>query len=93
MSGRWSDRRRRRGRCPAGWRIGWTLAVNMCLGELGPAEDVRRLAFRARPTARAARYELFTALDLPGAPPRHPSEFDRLLKTALAERPRTFLGG
>ncbi|MFF7550640.1 ATP-binding protein [Streptomyces canus] len=24
-------------------------------------------------------------------PPRHPSEFDRLLKTALAERPCTFL--
>jgi hypothetical protein len=37
------------------------------------------------------RYELFTALDLAGGPPRHPSEFDRLLKTALAERPRTFL--
>jgi hypothetical protein len=37
------------------------------------------------------RYELFTALDLPGQPPRHPSEFDRLLKTALAEHPRTFL--
>ncbi|GFN09939.1 hypothetical protein Smic_84950 [Streptomyces microflavus] len=37
------------------------------------------------------RYELFTALDLPGEPPRHPSEFDRLLKTALAERSRTFL--
>ncbi|MFF7242132.1 AAA family ATPase [Streptomyces collinus] len=37
------------------------------------------------------RYELFTALDLAGEPPRHPSEFDHLLKTALAERPRTFL--
>ncbi|WP_051866543.1 ATP-binding protein [Streptomyces griseus] len=37
------------------------------------------------------RYELFTALDLAGEPPRHPSEFDRLLKTAPAERPRTFL--
>ncbi|MGG8522615.1 ATP-binding protein [Streptomyces lividans] len=35
--------------------------------------------------------KLFTALDLAGEPPRHPSEFDRLLKTALAERPRTFL--
>ncbi|MFE5914798.1 hypothetical protein ACFQ6B_37770 [Streptomyces wedmorensis] len=36
------------------------------------------------------RYELFTALDLAGEPPRHPSEFDRLLKTALARtgRPR-----
>ncbi|MEU7283455.1 ATP-binding protein [Streptomyces sp. NPDC045431] len=37
------------------------------------------------------RYELFTALDLAGEPPRHPSEFDRLLKMALAERPPTFL--
>ncbi|MET9819567.1 ATP-binding protein [Streptomyces sp. NPDC006355] len=45
----------------------------------------------ARPTARAVRYELFTAPDLAGEPPRPPSEFDRLLKTALAERPRTFL--
>ncbi|MER6655070.1 ATP-binding protein [Streptomyces sp. NPDC000971] len=71
--------------------FGKTLAVNACLRELGPGEDVRKITFRARPTARAVRYELFTALDLPGEPPRHPSEFDRLLKTALAERPRTFL--
>ncbi|BCL25148.1 ATP-binding protein [Streptomyces aurantiacus] len=70
---------------------GKTLAVNTCLSELEPAEDVRRVTFRARPTARAVRYELFTALDLPGEPPRHPSEFDRLLKNALAEHPRTFL--
>ncbi|MEV6544233.1 ATP-binding protein [Streptomyces sp. NPDC051665] len=70
---------------------GKTLAVNTCLRELEPGEDVRRVTFRARPTARAVRYELFTALDLPGEPPRHPSEFDRLLKNALAERPRTFL--
>lgn len=70
---------------------GKTLAVNTCLHELEPAEDVRRVTFRARPTARAVRYELFTALDLPGEPPRHPSEFDRLLKNALAEHPRTFL--
>lgn len=70
---------------------GKTLAVNTCLRELEPGEDVRRVTFRARPTARAVRYELFTALDLPGEPPRHPSEFDRLLKTALAEHPRTFL--
>ena len=68
-----------------------TLAVNTCLRELEPGEDVRKITFRARPTARAVRYELFTALDLAGEPPRHPSEFDRLLKTALAERPRTFL--
>jgi hypothetical protein len=71
--------------------FGKTLAVNACLRELEPHEDVRRVTFRARPTARAVRYELFTALDLPGEAPRHPSEFDRLLKTALAERPRTVL--
>ena len=73
--------------------FGKTLAVNTCLRELEETarEEVCRVTFRARPTARAVRYELFTALDLPGEPPRHPSEFDRLLKTALAERPRTFL--
>ncbi|MEV6027782.1 ATP-binding protein [Streptomyces sp. NPDC052036] len=71
--------------------FGKTVAVNFCLHELEPHEDVRRVAFRARPTARAVRYELFAALDLPGHPPRHPSEFDRLLKNALAERPRTLL--
>ncbi|MFF3610091.1 AAA family ATPase [Streptomyces sp. NPDC002463] len=75
----------------AGAGFGKTLAVNTCLRELEPAEDVRKITFRARPIARAVRYELFTALDLAGEPPRHPSEFDRLLKTALAERPRTFL--
>ncbi|MGJ3558177.1 AAA family ATPase [Streptomyces sp. INA 01156] len=71
--------------------FGKTLDVNTCLRGLEPGEDVRKITFRARPTARAVRYELFTALDLAGEPPRHPSEFDRLLKTALAERPRTFL--
>ncbi|MEU2688919.1 ATP-binding protein [Streptomyces hygroscopicus] len=71
--------------------FGKTLAVNICLRALEPGEDVRKITFRARPTARAVRYELFTALDLAGEPPRHPSEFDRLLKMALAERPRTFL--
>ncbi|WP_241253069.1 ATP-binding protein [Streptomyces sp. W1SF4] len=54
-------------------------------------EEVCRVTFRVRPTARAVRYELFETLCLPGEPPRHPSEFDRLLKTALSERPRTFL--
>ncbi|MEW2458822.1 ATP-binding protein [Streptomyces albus] len=74
-----------------GRRLGKTLAVNTRLRALEPGEDVRKITFRARPTARAVRYELFTALDLVGELPRHPSEFDRLLKTALAERPRTFL--
>ena len=71
--------------------FGKTLAVNTCLRALESGEDVRKITFRARPTARAVRYEPFTALDLAGEPPRHPSEFDRLLKTALAERPRTLL--
>lgn len=71
--------------------FGKTLAVNICLRGLEPGEDVRKITFRARPTARAVCYELFTALDLAGQPPRHPSEFDRLLKMALAKRPRTLL--
>ncbi|MGO4462616.1 AAA family ATPase [Streptomyces sp. M-16] len=73
--------------------FGKTLAVNTCLRELESedGEEVCRVMFRARPTARAVRYELFDALGLHGEPPRHPSEFDRLLKTVLAERPRTFL--
>ncbi|MFD7258889.1 hypothetical protein [Streptomyces sp. NPDC059874] len=56
-------------------------------------EEVRRVTFRARPTARAVRYELFETLRLPGEPPRHPSEFDRLLKTALAATRRLFFSG
>ncbi|MGW7332162.1 AAA family ATPase [Streptomyces sp. NPDC054840] len=69
--------------------FGKTLAVNTCLRELEETagEEVCRVTFRARPTARAVRYELFDALDLSGEPPRHPSEFDRLLKTALANGP------
>ncbi|MEU6611561.1 hypothetical protein ABZ922_42230 [Streptomyces shenzhenensis] len=46
--------------------FGKTLAVNTCLRALEPGEDVRKITFRARPTARAVRYELFTALELPG---------------------------
>ncbi|MFE7215616.1 hypothetical protein ACFU93_38080 [Streptomyces sp. NPDC057611] len=46
--------------------FGKTLAVNICLRGLEPREDVRKITFRARPTARAVRYELFTALDLAG---------------------------
>ncbi len=72
--------------------FGTTLAVSTCLRALEPGEDVRKVTFRARPTARAVRYELFTTLDLAGEAPRHPSEFNRLLKVALAEcPPRTFL--
>ncbi|MEV0912480.1 ATP-binding protein [Streptomyces hokutonensis] len=73
--------------------FGRTLAVNICLRGLEPHGDVRKIAFRARPTARAVRHGLFTALGLAGEPPRHPGEFDRLLKTALAERPSHLPGG
>ncbi|MFF9010881.1 hypothetical protein ACF087_34500 [Streptomyces goshikiensis] len=66
--------------------FGKTLAVNTCLHELEESrgEEVCRVTFRARPTARAVRYELFETLRLPGEPPRHPSEFDRLWKAARA---------
>ncbi|MCL8015860.1 hypothetical protein [Streptomyces sp. AS02] len=37
--------------------FGETLAVNTCLRELEPHADVRKITFRARPTARAVRYE------------------------------------
>ncbi|WP_406190240.1 ATP-binding protein [Streptomyces sp. NBC_01017] len=70
---------------------GKTLAVNTGLRELEPAEDVRRITFRSRPTARAVRYEIFAALGLRGDAPAHPSEFDRLLKDALAVKPRTLV--
>ncbi|WMX47571.1 hypothetical protein RGF97_26000 [Streptomyces roseicoloratus] len=63
----------------AGAGFGKTLVVNTSLHELEPGEDVRKITFRARPTARAVRYELFTTLDLADEPPRHPHEFDRLL--------------
>ncbi|MFG2754649.1 AAA family ATPase [Streptomyces xanthophaeus] len=76
---------------PAG--VGKTLAANVCLRELERTrgEEVCRIAFRARPTARAVRHELFAALGLPGEPPRHPSEFDRLLLDSLAAQPRTLV--
>ena len=71
--------------------FGKTLAVNTALDELAPHEPIHKITFRARPTARAVRYELFAALDLPGEAPRRPSEFDRLLKSQLAREPRTLL--
>lgn len=42
--------------------FGKPLAVNICLRGLEPHEDVRKITFRARPTARAVRYKLFTVL-------------------------------
>ncbi|MFE3946712.1 AAA family ATPase [Streptomyces sp. NPDC059118] len=71
--------------------FGKTLSVNTCLRELEPGEEARRIAFRSRPTARAVRHEIFAALDLAGTPPAHPSEFDHLLKDALAARPHTLI--
>ena len=71
--------------------FGKTVAVTSCLRELEPAEDIRRITFHARPTTRAVRHELFTALELPGHPPRYASEFDHLLKNALATHPRTLV--
>ncbi|MFE0875924.1 AAA family ATPase [Streptomyces smyrnaeus] len=73
--------------------VGKTLAANVCLRELQDTKDeeVCRITFRARPTARAVRHELFAALGLPGDPPRHPSEFDRLLLDSLASQPRTLV--
>jgi AAA domain-containing protein len=70
---------------------GKTLAVNRGLRQLEPGEEVRQITFRDRTTARAVRYEIFTALGLQGDAPAHPSEFDRLLKDALATKPRTLV--
>ncbi|WP_053763691.1 ATP-binding protein [Streptomyces sp. AS58] len=70
---------------------GKTLAVNRGLRQLEPAEEVRQITFRDRTTARAVRFEIFTALGLQGDAPAHPSEFDRLLKDALATKPRTLV--
>ncbi|MER5184818.1 ATP-binding protein [Streptomyces sp. NPDC002896] len=40
---------------------------------------------------RGARHELFTALELPGQPLCYASEFDHLLKAALASHPHTLI--
>ncbi|MET8405534.1 hypothetical protein [Streptomyces sp900116325] len=54
--------------------FGKPLAINTCLCELEDSrgEELCKVTFRARSTAPAVRYELFTALDLFGEPPRHP---------------------
>ncbi|MEV8068851.1 hypothetical protein AB0P32_22440, partial [Streptomyces sp. NPDC085995] len=57
--------------------FGKTLSANTCLRDLEPDEEMRRIASRSRPTARAVRHEIFAALDLgrvvkfPPAPRRH----------------------
>ncbi|MDO0917828.1 ATP-binding protein [Streptomyces sp. DT2A-34] len=66
--------------------LGKTFSVRAALKEVAP-DLVLLLQFRARPTPRDIRMELFDVLHLEGKPPAHPSEFDRLLKRALARRP------
>ncbi|MEU9305598.1 ATP-binding protein [Streptomyces sp. NPDC048269] len=52
--------------------------------ELAP-KLTRRIQFRARPSTRDLRHELFHALGLQGRPPAHAIEFDRMLRGALEE--------
>ncbi|CAL9326203.1 hypothetical protein SUDANB135_07017 (plasmid) [Streptomyces sp. SudanB135_2055] len=66
--------------------LGKTFSVHAALKEVAP-DLVLLLQFRARPTPRDIRMELFDVLHLEGKPPAHPSEFDRLLKRSLARRP------
>jgi hypothetical protein len=44
-----------------------------------------QLLFRTRPSTRDLRPELLHPLGLPGRPPAHPIEFDRMLRAALDE--------
>lgn len=66
--------------------LGKTFSVLAALKEIS-ADRVLLLQFRSRPTPRDIRQELFSELRLEGEPPSHPSEFDRLLKRALARKP------
>lgn len=70
--------------------FGKSLAVNASLRALAPHNTVR-VVFRSRPTTRDIRHALFHGLHLPGQPPGHPIEFDRLLKAALADRFRVLV--
>ncbi|MFJ3206310.1 AAA family ATPase [Streptomyces sp. NPDC086989] len=63
---------------------GKSFAVNASLRELAP-KLTRRIQFRARPSTRDLRHELFYALGLQGRPPAHAIEFDRMLRGALVE--------
>ncbi|MEU5811875.1 ATP-binding protein [Streptomyces sp. NPDC047718] len=63
---------------------GKSFAVNASLRELAP-KLTRRIQFRARPSTRDLRHELFHALGLQGRPPSHAIEFDRMLRGALEE--------
>ena len=70
--------------------FGKSLAVNSSLRALAPHNTVR-VVFRSRPTTRDIRHSLFHALHLPGRPPAHPIEFDRLLREALSDRFRVLV--
>ncbi len=59
---------------------GKSLAANTSLRELAP-KLTRRIQFRARPSTRDLRRELFHALGLQGRPPGQPIEFDRSSST------------
>ncbi|GAA1410763.1 hypothetical protein GCM10009639_61930 [Kitasatospora putterlickiae] len=63
---------------------GKSFAVNASLRDLAP-QITHRIQFRARPSTRDLRHELFYALGLPGRPPSHAIEFDRMLRGALEE--------
>ncbi|MCZ7430161.1 ATP-binding protein [Streptomyces sp. WMMC1477] len=63
---------------------GKSFAVNASLRELAPTRT-HRIQFRARPSTRDLRHELFHALGLHGRPPAHAIEFDRMLRAALTE--------
>ncbi|MFJ6701142.1 ATP-binding protein [Streptomyces sp. NPDC091272] len=63
---------------------GKSFAVNTSLRELAPT-ITRRIQFRARPSTRDLRHELFHTLGLQGRPPAHAIEFDRMLRGALEE--------
>ncbi|MFJ4192254.1 AAA family ATPase [Kitasatospora sp. NPDC089509] len=68
---------------------GKSMAVNASLRDLAP-QITHRIQFRARPSTRDLRHELFHALGLPGRPPSHAIEFDRTLRGAL-EEPRVLV--
>ncbi|MGW7081703.1 ATP-binding protein [Streptomyces sp. NPDC054866] len=63
----------------------------MCGYEREASEEICCIAFHSRATTCAVRPELHAALQLPGQPPRYATEFDHLLKAALATHPRTLV--
>ena len=70
--------------------LGKTLSVNASLRELADGM-VCRVQFRARPTPRDIRHELFRALRIGGEPPSKPVEFDAVLKDVLGQRFRVLV--